>query len=51
MQGNSIVCGYLDVKISAKSRRGLTPWKVKKILKINCCFDADLYAGMAETVV
>jgi hypothetical protein len=27
MQGNNIVCGYLDVKISAKSRRGLTPWK------------------------
>ncbi|KYB26827.1 uncharacterized LOC100141786 [Tribolium castaneum] len=27
MQGNTLICGYLDVKISAKSRRGLTPWK------------------------
>jgi hypothetical protein len=43
MQGNNIVCGYLDVKISAKSRRGLTPWKVKKILKINCVVLMQIY--------
>lgn len=28
MSGNDVVSGYLDVKISSRSRRGLTPWKV-----------------------
>ncbi|XP_018578635.1 uncharacterized protein LOC108916816 [Anoplophora glabripennis] len=27
MSMNDIISGYLDVKISSKSRRGLTPWK------------------------
>lgn len=27
MSGNDIISGYLDVKISARSRRGFTPWK------------------------
>ncbi|XP_019868524.2 uncharacterized protein LOC109597311 [Aethina tumida] len=27
MSGNDVVSGYLDVKISSRSRRGLTPWK------------------------
>lgn len=27
MTGNDTICGYLDVKISARSRRGFTPWK------------------------
>ncbi|KAK4884327.1 hypothetical protein RN001_000598 [Aquatica leii] len=27
MSGNEVVSGYLDVKVSARSRRGFTPWK------------------------
>ncbi|CAH0551732.1 unnamed protein product [Brassicogethes aeneus] len=27
MSGNDVISGYLDVKISSRSRRGLTPWK------------------------
>lgn len=29
MHGNDITSGYLDVKISARTRRGFTPWKVR----------------------
>lgn len=28
MSNSNVISGYLDVKISSKSRRGLTPWKV-----------------------
>lgn len=28
MSNGDVIAGYLDVKISSKSRRGLTPWKV-----------------------
>lgn len=31
MSGNDAIAGYLDVKISSKSRRGLTPWKVSTV--------------------
>lgn len=31
MSGNDIICGYLDVKISSRSRRGLTPWRVSHL--------------------
>lgn len=58
MNCNDIISGYVDVKISARTRRGFTPWKVNlnvyflSILKRND--KSFMYCnkiGMAETVV
>lgn len=42
MSVNDVVSGYLDVKISSKSRRGLTPWKVS-FYCVCFCYHSNFY--------
>lgn len=53
MSGNDIISGYLDVKISARSRRGFTPWKVSSIYFFFVRKEKTIriLTGMAEAMV